>query len=284
VLRNTCVRPLAALTAMLCLGLWLPAFSQGLGHTVRGELKSSTPRTFSEYMVQLHDPTHRSSFSRVEVRNDGIFEIRNVPPGEYTVEVTTLHGDVLLEQPVSINPQTPLEVRFPDQPVKHQGAHTISLKQLLHPPTRKAVHSFAAAQRFSESGDYAKAATALERAVEESPDYAEAHVNLGVQYIRMGRYEAAAEELGRAIQIAGPTSITLCNLAWVQMRLGRRDQAIESVRAGLRLDQASPQGHLILGNLLAMDPRTREEAITHLEKAKDTLPSAAQALANLRAR
>jgi tetratricopeptide (TPR) repeat protein len=235
-------------------------------------------------MVQLQDPTHRSSFSRVEVRNDGVFEIHNVPAGEYTVEVTTLHGDVVLEQPVSINTQSGLEVRFPDQPVKHPGAHTISLKQLLHPPTRKAVHSFAAAQRFSDSGDYAKAATALEQAVAESPDYAEAHVNLGVQYIRMGRFDAAAGELDRAIQIAGPTSVALCNLAWLQARSGRRDQAIASVRAGLKLDPASPQGHLILGNLLAMDPRTREEAIVHLEKAKDTLPSAAQTLANLRAR
>jgi tetratricopeptide (TPR) repeat protein len=268
---------------MLCLGLWVPAVSQGLDYTVKGELKSSTPRTFSEYMVQLQDPTHRASFSRVEVRNDGEFEVRNVPPGEYTVVVTSLHGDVLLEQSVTIHPQSPLEVRFPDTPVKHLGAHTVSLNQLLHPPTRKAVHSFVAAQRFSEAGDYAKAATALERAVEESPGYAEAHVNLGVQYIRMGRYEAAAEELLRAIQISGPTSITLCNLAWVQTRLGRRDQAIESVRAGLKLDPASAQGHLILGNLLAMDPRTREEAIVHLEKAKDTLPSAVQALANLRA-
>jgi tetratricopeptide (TPR) repeat protein len=283
VLRNTCVRRLAALT-MLCLGLWVPANSQGIDYTVKGELKGSTPRSFSEYLVQLQDPTHRSSFSRVEVRNDGAFEVRNVQPGDYTVIVTSLAGEVVLEQSVTVTPHSPIEVRFPDTPLSRPGAHTISLKQLLHPPSKKAVHSFLEAQRFSSSGDYAKAALALERAVEESPDYAEAHVNLGVQYIRTGRLEAAAAELNRAIQITGPASLTLCNLAWVQMRLGKRDQAIESVRAGLRLDPASPQGHLILGNLLAADPRTRDEAIMHLEKAKDALPSANELLAKLRAK
>jgi tetratricopeptide (TPR) repeat protein len=266
---------------MLCLGLWLPAISQGLENTVKGELKSSTPQSFLEYLVQLQDPTHREAFSRVEVHSDGTFEVRNVPPGEYTIMVTTLHGEVMFEQPVTVTPHTQLEVRFPDTPARRAGATSISVNQLLHPPSKKAVHSFVEAQRFSSSGDYTKAAAALERAVQESPDYAEAHVNLGVQYIRTGRLEAAALELYRAIQIAGPSSVSLCNLAWVQMRLGKRDEAIELVRAGLRLDQSSPQGHLILGNLLASDPRTREEAIMHLRKAKETLPSAKEVLAKL---
>jgi len=278
---TTCARGKAALAGMLCFGLWMPAFSQGLSNHVRGELKSTSVRMFSDYMVQLVDPTHRNSFSRVEVRNDGSFEIRNPPPGDYTLVVTTLHGDPVYETMVSINLHSTLEVRLPGEAPVHPGASTVSARQLLHPPTKKAYHSFVEAQKFSSSGDYAKAAEALQRALEESPDYAEAHVNLAVQYIRTGRYETAAAELTTAMEISGPNAVILCNLAWVQLRLGQRDKAIESVRAGLKMDPSSAQGNLILGNMLAADPRTRAEAVQHLEKAAETLPSARELLARI---
>jgi hypothetical protein len=66
--------------------------------------------------------------------------------------------------------------------------------------------------------------------------------------------------------------------------MGQRERALESVRAGLRLDQGSPQGHLILGALLAEDRRTREEAILHLAKAAATLQSARDLLKKLEER
>jgi len=282
VLRNTCVRSRAALTAMLCLCLSVPAVSQSLGNFVRGELKSNTPRALSDYTVQLMDPTHRESLYRAEVHGDGGFELRNLPPGEYIAIVTTLRGEVVTEQHLSVTPQGRLEIRMPDAPLNRPGARTVSVKQLLHPPTKKAFHSFVEAQKLSSSGDYAKAAQALERAVEESPDYAEAHVNLGVQYIRTGRLESAAAELNRAIEIAGPSAPTLCNLAWVQAHLGRPDEAMVNVRAALKLDQGSAQGHLIMGHLLASDPQSRREAIDHLKKAAATFPSAQRLIDQLR--
>jgi hypothetical protein len=42
------------------------------------------------------------------------------------------------------------------------------------------------------------------------------------------------------------------------------------------------QAHLILGSLLARDPRTRAESIQHLERAAETLPSARATLEKLR--
>jgi tetratricopeptide (TPR) repeat protein len=129
-----------------------------------------------------------------------------------------------------------------------------------------------AAQRFSSSGDYAKAAEALERAVHESPEYAEAHVNLGAQYVRIGRYADAVGEQ-RAIEIAGPTPPVLCDLASAQARLGSGEEGIESARAALRLDSSSLPAHLILGALLANTPSTREEAIRHLDLAAEKFAS-----------
>lgn len=281
-LSHTCVRPRAVLTVMLCLCLWKPGISQGLGLTVKGELKSASPRIYSDYLVQMVDPMRHVAAGRVDVRSDGSFEVHNVTPGEYMVVVTTLHGEPVVEQSVSVTTVSHIEVRLPGAAENRPGAATVSVKQLLHPPTKKAYRSFVDAQRFSSSGDYGKAAEALERAIQESPEYADAHVNLGVQYIRTGRLETAAAEFSRAIAIAGPSAPTLCNLAWVQMRLGQRTDALASVRAGLKLDQGSPQGHLILGTLLAADPATRREGIRHLEQVADTMPSARKILDQLR--
>ena len=65
------------------------------------------------------------------------------------------------------------------------------------------------------------------------------------------------------------------------MRLGQRDAALKNVRAALRLDQGSQQGHLILGTLLAVDPATRREGIRQLEQVADTMPSARKILSQL---
>jgi len=174
-----------------------------------------------------------------------------------------------------------LQIRLPEKPVNHGRGETISVKQLLQPPSKKAFRSFVEAQRFSDAGDYTRAVTALERAVRESPGYAEAHVNLGAQYVRTGRFAEAVTELNRALDITGPAPVTLCNLAAAQLRLGRRAQAIESARAALRLDGGSPQGHLILGVTLAIDPGTREEAIPHLRIAANHYESARRVLKDI---
>jgi len=217
-----------------------------------------------------------------DVGGTGFFELRRVQPGEYTLVVTTLQGDVIQQQLVSVSASSgPIVVRMRES-ANRPGAKTISVKQLLHPPTKKAFQSFVAAQRFSESGDYTKAAEALERAVHESPEYAEAHINLGAQYVRIGQFEAAITELQRAIEIAGPSPVALCNLASAQARAGKRAVAIESARWALRLDSAFAPAHLILGAMLANDWSTRSEAIKHLERAAETYESARRMLADLR--
>jgi tetratricopeptide (TPR) repeat protein len=136
----------------------------------------------------------------------------------------------------------------------------------------------AAAQKFSETGETDKAVEELEKAIRISPEYADAYNNLAVQHLRMGRTEEACAELSRAIAIAGPSSQRLTNLAFAQRLLNRIPEAIDSARAAVRLDSGSPQANLVLGTILAEDPRTRGESIPHLELAAETLPSARAAL------
>jgi tetratricopeptide (TPR) repeat protein len=273
--RNRCLRNLAALAAIVFLGI--PGRSQSTDFLtgVDGELHSDAPRLFLDYRVELTSIDQSREMHRAEVLSDGTFHLRDIRSGQYTLRVTTLAGELVHQEFVAVSPQAaPLTVRLPGSAKQPSAPGTVSMNQLRHPPARKAWLAMVSAQRFAESGQTEKAVEELEKAVRISPEYAEAYNNLAVQHIRMDRFEEAAAELARALAISGPSPMQLTNLAYAQYRLNRFPEAIASARAALRLNSGSPQAHLILGSILAMDTRTRAESIPHLEHAAETLPSA----------
>jgi tetratricopeptide (TPR) repeat protein len=244
--------------------------------TFRGEVQSDSAVDYREYRVELETVGAHGDVYRADVNLAGAFEFRGVPSGQYQLRVTTLLGENVQQEYVTVNATSamlyvnlaPLRGKRPSAP------GTISMMQLRHPPDRKAIQSFAAARRFAESGSPEKAAQELEKAVHISPEFADAHTNLAVQYLRLERYQEAADEMARAIQIAGPNPLRLCNLAYAQIFLGRKEEAQATARAALRLDGGYPQAHLILGTILAGDKRTVAEAIPHLQRAAESIPSA----------
>jgi tetratricopeptide (TPR) repeat protein len=241
------------------------------------------PFPFHEYWVELGEVGHINDTHRTDVRFDGTFQFRDIHSGQYSLRITTLQGEVVHQEFVTVAPQTgPLTIRLRAPTQKPLAPGTVSVTQLRHPPTRKAFQALASAQRFSESGQTDKAVEELEKAIRISPEYADAYNNLAVQHIHMGRFEEACNELTRAIEIAGPNAPRLANLAFAQHALHRFADAIASARAAIRLDSGSPQANLILGSLLANDPKTRAESIQYLERAAETMPSARATLETVR--
>ena len=175
-----------------------------------------------------------------------------------------------------------LEVRLPERESDGGGARaaTVSVTQLMHPPDKKAVQAFQSALRLSSAGKYEDAVSELEKAIHISPEFAEAHTNLAVQYFRMGRFQQSIAESTLAIQIGGPDPRNLCNLASAQARLHRFAEAEKSARAALRLDSGYLKANLILGSILADQPATRGEGIKHLEKAAAEFASARNSSTN----
>jgi tetratricopeptide (TPR) repeat protein len=279
---NRCLRPLAAFVAIVYLGI--PGRSQPTENpTIKGELRSDSTVPFHEYLVEVGDLGHSTDTRRTEVQFDGTFQLRDIHPGTYTLRVTTLDGELVHQELVTVAPQTgPLTIRLPAPRTKPSAPGIVAFNQLRHPPSRKAFQAMEAAQRYSESGQTEKAVEELEKAVRISPEYADAYNNLGVQHIRMGRFQEACDEFSHAIAIAGPSTSRLSNLAYAQRQLNRLPEAIESARAAVRLDPTSAQAHLILGSILAIDPGTRAESIPHLERAAETMPSARTILEKVR--
>jgi tetratricopeptide (TPR) repeat protein len=231
------------------------------------------------YVVELSDLAHPIQSAHSDVASDGAFVFRGIPYGDYVLKITDYYGSVFVEQFVTVRENQPqVEVRLSQGDVPRPASGHVSLRELQHPPTRRAVEAALAGQKLAESGEYERAAGELRRAVRISPDFAPAHANLAVQYIRLQRFAEAQSEIERAIEIAGPDPAELCNLAVVRAALQHYDEAAATAREALRIDPKYAQAHYILGSLLLLRNETRAEAIAHLERAAPTIDGARSAL------
>jgi len=80
--------------------------------------------------------------------------------------------------------------------------------------------------------DFASALPELTKQVQEAPDAADRHANLGMLYAFMGRHDDAIREARRAVELkpeskdAYDGAIMNCNLALIYARVGQKDLAI----------------------------------------------------------
>jgi tetratricopeptide (TPR) repeat protein len=248
---------------------------------VKGRLHAAGETSFHGYVIELESLASHEVVGRMEVNFEGEFSAAQVPYGDYMVRVTTYHGDRVVQQLIVINRNpAQIDLRLPDRPGGPSGG-TVSVKELRHPPDRKAVAASIAAERFADAGNFDRAVAELEKAVGISPDYALAHSNLGAEYLRMRRYDEAATEIRRAIDLAGPNPRDLSNLAFAQLSLKQIPEAMESARAALRIREDTPSAHYMLGLALIRAPETRDEGVVHLKEAAREIESARRVLASM---
>jgi tetratricopeptide (TPR) repeat protein len=277
------VRVILALSAVLCAaGPAKPSMnSDQEAPVVKGEIETNQP-SVSGYTVELYDLSRHSTLSTSEIRPDGEFEFYQMPYGSYLVTVTNTRGESVYQGNLNVGgPGAPFVIRLPKEETARPVSGTISVKQLQHPPARKAFVALRAAQKFAETGDNAKAMESIERAIAISPDYADAWVNLGARHIAMGRYRQAIVETRHAIDLAGPSTMTFCNIAYAQSSLGLQAEARQSAEEALRLKPDDARAHYILGLILYMSHAPNQEAVRHLQLAAPTIPGARAALAKI---
>jgi tetratricopeptide (TPR) repeat protein len=242
--------------------------------SIKGELHVNSPVVLHGE-VTLSDLHGGPKVAQAPFGGDGRFEFRHLPYGEYRLTVLDANQKPIHEELIAVHDQQhPIEVDVRVVAAEPAAASTVSRQELLHPATKKAFQAFLAAQKFSEAGEHEKAAEQLEKAIQLSPDYCNAWINLAAQHIFLKRYEQALQELTHASQISRPTALLLSNMAFAQFALHRFAEGTLSAREALRLDPSCVQAHYLLGSLLAQDRRTRTEGIQHLEVATRTMPAA----------
>ena len=75
------------------------------------------------------------------------------------------------------------------------------MRRLQYKPSKAARKEFVRADSAIRRGEDRKAIDHLRKAVELSPDYAEAHNNLGVRYLVAGEFAQARTHLERALAL-----------------------------------------------------------------------------------
>jgi tetratricopeptide (TPR) repeat protein len=240
--------------------------------SIKGELHSSK---LLRAAVMLSDLQGGRRVAEVPVGGDGGFEFRHIPYGQYRLTVLDSSEQTVYQEMIAIHEQQqPIDLNVTVREPERPASGVISAQELLHPPTRKAFKAFVAAQKYSEGGEHERAEEQLEKAVELSPDYAAAWVNLGAQHIFLKRYEEALQDLTRAAEISRPTAMILSNMAYAQYSLHRYADGTRSAREALRLDPQYSPAHSLLGGFLVRDARTRPEGVQHLEIAARVMPAA----------
>lgn len=176
------------------------------------------PRAMRDNLERLADPARPDSGGRFPSDRYDRASIPSTQSDWFTAPLTGEQSDSSQAQPIS---------------------GLVSVQQLRHPPSKKALRAFQEAQRYSRTHDVENAVRKLELAIQIAPFFQEAHLNLGVQYARTGRTAEAMQQFQTALDIGPPDAKAFANLAWCYVRLNRFREAESLARRALALDPAN---------------------------------------------
>ena len=128
-------------------------------------------------------------------------------------------------------------------------------------------------------GKHGRLAEAMDRykaAIQQDPQYADAHFNLGNLSYRVGDFAAALRSYQTAVSIRPQFADGHLGQANALVALGRTDDAVESYRRALAIAPNHPGAHLNLG-VLAMSQGRPQEAAASLRRASALRPDNAAA-------
>jgi hypothetical protein len=232
-------------------------YSSGPGMSVSGEIRSAGDAASNEFMVEVYDLRTHAVIERESVSH-GQFQLDHVPAGTYSVRlVTAPGGPALVEEFHEFEPGgAPLILDLPDRPSDKPISGIVSLRDLEHPVPKKALQDAFEAQQFAHANNLPKAIAKLEQAIRIDPSYRDAHINLGVLYVRLGRTADARAEFQKALEIGPPIAPLYVDLALASSALGDYRAAETFAHKAQELDpgNATTQKVLDFVNRMAMNP------------------------------
>ncbi len=248
----------------------------------RGEIRSDVTSDLSWLTVKVDSLGATAHQESVPVTPGGEFELPHLPVGLYNLRVVDPIGNELVSVQITLGSVNPtISVKLPGEKAVRPTGETTSVARLRHQPGKRALQAAVKAQRFSESHQFDRAAVEWKKAVDEDPDFSEAHTNLGAQYMRLQRPAEAAEEFRKAIALDPDTARHQSNLAVALSQLNQIAEAEKWARLAVQKDGSSALGHYVLGCILTAHTTTLREAIQQLTIAARELPQVHQKLAQI---
>jgi Tfp pilus assembly protein PilF len=87
---------------------------------------------------------------------------------------------------------------------------------------------------YANQGDFQNAIRECKQAVQGNPYSAEAHTNLGVAYIQVGKNNKALDSLKRGVELAPHNPMAQYNLAALYSLMNQNDRSLEALDLALR--------------------------------------------------
>jgi tetratricopeptide (TPR) repeat protein len=253
------------------------------GVTLHGEIDStSTP--VGALTVEL-TPDGSGISEQITVNPDNSFDIRSLTPGIYQLRVVAAGGQTIHQEKIGINGVTQnITVHLTESntgSASRSAGNVVSMNQLQHKIPARAQKLFNKAEQARAKRNLPEASEYYRQAVEADPGFVDAHTQLGSAEAALGRLPEAAEEFQKAIDIVPDHHLALLNLSIVLAKLRRFHEAGEVARRDLKVVPGSGRTHYILAASLIQEKGNMDEAIDHLERAGDDIPSAHLAASDL---
>ncbi|MGE3467089.1 MAG: protein kinase [Pyrinomonadaceae bacterium] len=147
-------------------------------------------------------------------------------------------------------------------------ARDAAQKSLAIDPSLSTAYVALASIKATYDWDFAGAETEYKRAIQFSPNNAEAHYSYGNFLVAMGRSDEALAEFRNALQI-DPVSLNIqTNIGWAMYIAGDYDKAEAQIRQVIEREPKFARAYVNLGEILQEQGKF-DEAIASLQKARD---------------
>lgn len=250
--------------------------------SVHGEIIAADRWIDSGLSVELVGRGHESAGRHAQVGLDGRFEVQNVDPGDYELRVLNGQQQVIQSEYIVVGEnQNDFTIRLAEAPAGQRPiSGMISLAELQRKTPSKAVKEFKKSEEAHADGDDRKSIAHLTKALEIYPDFAEAHNNLGIRYLKLREYPQALEQFRKAVSLAPSCGPAFTNLGAVFFEMKRLPEAEMAARQALRFDGTDDKARMILGLTLSVLGKG-DEALRQLKAVAPSFPRLRLAIADM---
>ena len=207
---------------------------------------------------------------------EGHFRVQHLPRGTYDIAVEEEGYEPTQTSAQLDGPSSKLVMYLRSRSGSIlQSNYTVSVRELKIPD--KARHEFQKGLDSLAKSDPAGSLNHFAKATQAFPGYFEVYYHTGVAEMRLGHNDEAMKAFQTSIDLSGG------HYAWPQFGFGyllcqegRPDEAEKIIRKGLEVEDAAPEGYVILSNVLLQLNR-RDEAEKSAQEALLRNPNFADA-------
>jgi tetratricopeptide (TPR) repeat protein len=181
---------------------------------------------------------------------EGHFRVQNLPRGTYDIAVDEDGYEAAQTSAQLDGPSAKLVVYLKGRsgPIR-QSKYTVSVRELKIPD--KAHNEFENGLERVAKNDPAGSLSHFTKAIHAFPGYFEAYYNMGVAEMTLRHTNDALKDFQTAIDLSGGRyALAEFGYAYLLCQEGRPSEAEKMARRGLEVEDAAPEGYVILGEAL----------------------------------